>query len=113
MNIESEKKIQIAVAHKKEKSDFQKVLDVPVIGEIIGLFVGLVPPLLLEMVVNYHLFGSSKGESNFIFAALMFFWNLLLFLAFRILTTAPILPIPLFVIGFILCIVEVVKYFLS
>jgi hypothetical protein len=113
MNMESEKKNQAAAVDKRKKSDLQRVLDVPFIGEYFGLFIGLLPPFLLDMVIRYLAFGNAGGESHFIFLALIFVWNLLLFLGFRVLTTAPILPIPLFVIGFVLCIVEIVRYFRS
>ena len=114
MNMESEKKNQAAaVDKKKEKNDLQRVLDVPFIGEYFGLFIGLLPPFLLDMVISYLAFGNAGGRSDFIFLALIFVWNLLLFLGFRVLTTAPILPIPLFVIGFVLCIIEIVRYFRS
>ena len=112
INMESKKENQAAATdNKKKKTDLQKVLDVPVIGEFIGLFIGLVPPFLKEAVIKYLVFGSAGGESGFIFVALFFVWNLLLFLLFRVLTTAPILPIPLFVVGFVLCVIEIVRYF--
>jgi len=102
---------QDQVAAVDKKNAVQQVLDIFFIGEYIGLFIGLVPPFLLEAVVKYLAFGDAGGKSNFIFLVLMFVWNLLLYLRFRVLTTAPILPIPLFVIAFLLCIVETFRYF--
>ncbi len=112
--MECEKKNQAAaVDQEAKKNDLQRVLDVPLIGEYLGLFIGLVPPLLIEIIIKYLAFGNAGGESGFLFLALIFVWNLLLFLGFRVLTTTPILPIPLFVVGFVLFLVEIVRYFRS
>jgi len=87
----------------------QRVLDVPLIGEYIGLVIGIVPPYLMLLLIEYTAFGDASGKSDFIFGVLIFAWNLLLYLGFRVLTTAPIIPIPLFVFGIAVCVIQIIK----
>jgi hypothetical protein len=100
---------------EEPKNVFQQVLDLPFVGDVIGLIVALAPPFFLTKFmfpIESNEEESQKIISNLIMSSTMFFWNFILFFIFRIKITLPIIPIPLFVIGLIGMIYQIIRYLL-
>jgi hypothetical protein len=98
---------------KLQKNAVQEVLDVPLIGDAIGLIIGLLPPLFLAIYIlpNYDEGGVEKIKTNLLMSCLIFVWTSFLYFILNVKIVLPLIPIPLFVIGILGVFYQLFLYF--
>ncbi|MFL6466343.1 MAG: hypothetical protein ACJ72Z_00140 [Pyrinomonadaceae bacterium] len=98
---------------KEQINAVQELINVPLIGDTIGLIIGLFPPFFLALyLIPFEPEDQlQKLKANLLMSFSMFVWTLFLYLVLRIKITLPLIPIPLFVIGILGTIYQLVRYF--
>jgi hypothetical protein len=96
-----------------QKNAVQEVIDVPFIGDTIGLIIGLFPPFFLAIYfVPYDQDNElQKIKSNLLMSFSMFVWTFFLYFVLRVKVAFPLVKIPLFVFGILGCAYQLYKYF--
>jgi hypothetical protein len=98
---------------KHEKNAVQEVIDVPWIGDTIGLFIGLFPPLVLTLFFgpDSDNGGIDKIKANLLMSFLIFAWTSFLYFVCNVNVALPLSRIPLFVIGLLGVAYQLFQYF--
>ena len=98
---------------KPQINAVQEVIDVPLIGDTIGLIIGLFPPLFLAIyMVPYDPdVPIQKLKCNLVMSFSMFVWTFFLYFVLRVKIRLYLIPIPLFAIGIFGTLFQIVKYF--
>jgi len=98
--------------HEKEQANvFQRILDIPLIGDTIALVIGLFPPYFLAVYLLPNSDGDiQKVRANLLMSFLMFVWTAFLYFVLNIRLTLPLIPIPLFVIGLVGILFQLIRY---
>ena len=91
----------------------QEVIEVPLIGDTIGLIIGLFPPFFLTIyLADYDPDNAlQKLKANLLMSSLIFVWTAFLYFVLRVKIRLPLIPIPLFVIGIVGVVYQIIKYF--
>ncbi len=92
------------------KNTLQQLVEVPVLGGLLGLFLGLGLPIGGTYLVLYYLWVPEDSPfAKPIAAAVVTIWNLFLAKKMKTVFTLPIIPIPLWIFGLIMAIWSTIK----
>lgn len=105
MNERSQEASTNLQATQAPKNILQQLVEVPVLGGLLGLFLGLGLPIGGTYLALYYLWIPEQSPfAKPIAATVVTIWNLFLVKKMKTVFTLPIIPIPLWIFGLIMTI---------